>query len=83
MEGGAGPAGRGGRRRLRTLGTWRALAIGFLAARALGAHGPSPDSEVTVTFTNYRICVLHACSRRETERQTPGRDRTASPGTER
>jgi hypothetical protein len=63
--------------------TWRALVIGVLAARAFSLHGASADSEVTVTVTSYRICVLHGCGHTKVRRMEPGRGHTTRLGTKR
>lgn len=58
-------------------GRWRALIVGLLAVRVLSSHNVSADlgRSVTVTVTNYRICVLHGCNRTEANRPVPGKKR--------
>jgi hypothetical protein len=66
-----------------TVGPWRALVIGLLAAKALSSHGIAGDSGVTVNVTSYRICVLHGCNRAEVDRLAPRQSRATTAGANR
>jgi hypothetical protein len=55
-------------------GTWRAIVIGLLAARALTLHGAS-DPGVTVTVNTYRICFSNGCSHTRVSGVGPGQAR--------
>jgi hypothetical protein len=57
--------------------------LALLAARALGPHGVSPDSGVTVTVTSYRVGVLHGCNRTEAGGAARREDRATALGTKR